>query len=438
MPTTRSAKRRRRGDDLLSLYQGDLGDKILSYASGQDLCTLDLLSKQFQALTTKQWKKVTKERFGMDNGKDGWRLGTSFLREPVVIKLTDEGEDEWGLYMGSPKVAANESITAITSDMTGNDEISILDASTLNYIQTDDSDITNFNITICGSVGSEIIVTSNTDQIYAQRESESHHESESQCWDYTKRALHGIQSIGSESHLIIPFNGKIEIYEVNGVGESTLLSLRRSVSVEKGAGDEDGFINELIAWGPDKSCFVVGYPHQICVWNFDAVKNNISLANTITVYDWEVINVALADDYIIAATKYKQIHIWDRITGAKVFDALCDTDVDDIDMLIEDDFIYPLRMSIHGHILVTTSHIGNGLCVWDMKTGQLLKRHEYQREEDEPTAMVYLKHINGFLCMVGCMKIWSFPTNQNQSERAISIRRRKVAESLHANAADDT
>ena len=431
MPTTRAAKRRRRGDDLLSLYQGDLGDKILSYASGQDLCTLDLLSKQFQALTTKQWKKVTKERFGMDNGKDGWRLGTSFLREPVVIKLNDDREEELGLYVGTPIVAANESIIAITSDLTGDGGISIRDASTVNCIQTDYSEISghirNWNITICGSVGSEIIVTSINDQICAQRGNEY------ECVDYTTRALNGIQLIGSESHLIIPFDGKIEIYEVNGVGESTLLSLQRSVSVEEGAVDGIGFINELIAWGPDKSCFVVGYPHQICVWNFDAVKNTISLANTITVNDWEVStgNVALAEDYIIAATKYKQIHIWDRITGAKVFDALCDTDVDDIGMLIEDDFIYPLRMSIHGHILVTTSHIGNGLCVWDMKTGQLL--HEYRWDEDEPTAMVYLKHINGFLlpCLKltsgGCMKIWSFPTNQNQSERAVSISRQEGA-----------
>ena len=300
----------------------------------------------------------------------------------------------------------------------------------LGGIQTDDSDITNFNITICGSVGSEIIVTSNTDQIYAQRGSQY------DCLDYTKRAINGIQFIGSESHLIIPFDGKIEIYEVNGVGESTLLSLRRSVSVEEGAVDGIDFINELIAWGPDKSCFVVGYPHQICVWNFDSATNNISLANTITVNDWEVStgNVALAEDYIIAATRYKQIHIWDRITGAKVFDALCDTDVDDIDMLNEDDFIHPLQMSIHGHIMVTTSHIGCALCVWDMKTGQLLKRHKYQREEDEPTDMVYLKHINGFLlpCLKltsgGCLKIWSFPTNQNQSERAVSmISRQEVA-----------
>ena len=36
--------------DLLALYKSDLGDRILSYASGQDLCTLDILNKQFNTL----------------------------------------------------------------------------------------------------------------------------------------------------------------------------------------------------------------------------------------------------------------------------------------------------------------------------------------------------------------------------------------------------
>ena len=51
----RPAKRLRRvGElptsfDLLWLYQSDLGDRILSYASGQDLCTLDILNKQFKS-----------------------------------------------------------------------------------------------------------------------------------------------------------------------------------------------------------------------------------------------------------------------------------------------------------------------------------------------------------------------------------------------------
>ena len=65
--------------DLLALYQSDFGDRILSYASGADLCTLDALNNQFNRLTNGQWNVVTKDRFGMSNGKEGWRKGVSFL-----------------------------------------------------------------------------------------------------------------------------------------------------------------------------------------------------------------------------------------------------------------------------------------------------------------------------------------------------------------------
>lgn len=49
--------------DLLWLYQSDLGDRILSYASGHDLCTLEILNKQFNSLvTTDKWDLVYKRK----------------------------------------------------------------------------------------------------------------------------------------------------------------------------------------------------------------------------------------------------------------------------------------------------------------------------------------------------------------------------------------
>ena len=79
-PAPKIEPQRRKGElpesfDLLKLYQSDLGDRILSYASGADLCTLDMLNTKFNALTTDQWQVVTKDRFGMDNGKQGWKVG---------------------------------------------------------------------------------------------------------------------------------------------------------------------------------------------------------------------------------------------------------------------------------------------------------------------------------------------------------------------------
>jgi len=100
---------------LLSLYQSDFGDRILTFATGADLCTLDILNKQFKRLTTEQWNTVTKERFGMNNGKEGWRLGTSFLRPPVFIHLTDVDSNPktgdagygFGCYPGNSRVATS-------------------------------------------------------------------------------------------------------------------------------------------------------------------------------------------------------------------------------------------------------------------------------------------------------------------------------------------
>ena len=119
-----SKKRRRRSDgtavtdesplDLLTLYQSDVGSRILSFASGADLCTLDILNKQFNTLTTDQWKVVTNDRFGMSDGKEGWKIGTSFLRTPVFIHNTSNYEED---DVGDPHVAANESmIVTVTNN----------------------------------------------------------------------------------------------------------------------------------------------------------------------------------------------------------------------------------------------------------------------------------------------------------------------------------
>ena len=150
---------------------------------GADLCTLDILNKQFKRLTPGQWNTVTKDRFGMSNGKEGWRLGTSFLRPPVFMLLTDKDCDPehatgdggygYGYYPGCPNVAANESIiVAVTDNVDSyhhrNNEMGIRDSKTLNYIRSIPSPIVNSRVSICGRVGSEIIVTSSFSEICAQ------------------------------------------------------------------------------------------------------------------------------------------------------------------------------------------------------------------------------------------------------------------------------
>ena len=201
-----------------------------------------------------------------------------------------------------------------------------------------------------------------------------------------------------------------------------------------------------LSWAPDKTHFIVGYPHQICVWKFDAANNNIILVKTIDVPDWGVTNVALAEDYIVASSKNKKVHIWNRSTGDKMVyglqggttarDALCDVPGVTLGPRSRNESgRVPLSLSCHGHILVSTSHVGCALCVWDMKTGELLKRHNEAKEESgvkmlneggrDVTDMVHLEKLNAYLCVGLKENMWAFPTNLSQLVMAQSIRRHK-------------
>jgi len=46
--------------NLYSLYEGDLGDRVLSYASSSDIGKIESLSKRFQSLAKNKWKATIK------------------------------------------------------------------------------------------------------------------------------------------------------------------------------------------------------------------------------------------------------------------------------------------------------------------------------------------------------------------------------------------
>jgi len=107
--------------------------------------------------------------------------------------------------------------------------------------------------------------------------------------------------------------------------------------------------------------------------------------------------------------------------GADQNGALCDycpdsddEDEDDVDEILEGT-VHPLFFSCHGNILVSTSFCGCAICIWDTKTGELLKRYNNAEEErytnllpdgNDATDMTYLESLNAFLCME-----WYIPTN---------------------------
>jgi len=68
-----------------------------------------------------------------------------------------------------------------------------------------------------------------------------------------------------------------------------------------------------------------------------------------------------------------------------------------------------------------------------MKTGELLPDGI-----TDVTDMAHLERLNAFLCMGEYENMWAFPTNQAQSESAISIRNRVDAARLERENASDS
>jgi hypothetical protein len=70
-----------------------------------------------------------------------------------------------------------------------------------------------------------------------------------------------------------------------------------------------------------------------------------------------------------------------------------------------------------GDLLIASSHIGNALCIWNLKTGKLMKRHndtvdQRMNDEFDVTDMVYLQRLNAFVTMNWSTMVWGFPTDE--------------------------
>ncbi|KAL9178388.1 hypothetical protein ACHAXT_000035 [Thalassiosira profunda] len=433
--------------DLLSLLSGDLGGKVLSYAAASDLCAIDAVSKRFGRLTNAPWAGITKKRFGMTHlhGKEGWKIGVSFLREPIFVRMVDSGDYGYGgKFGGSPIIATNGSIVAVGQYPIGYEEertfpdvmmggIAVRDAYSLNYFRTMPSPIENWRVAICGRVGSEIIVTSTSRKIAAQRGNDEVTIDAEKDFEDRLHDVNGIPLIGCETHLFAPGCNSVEMFRVEN--DATLISHCKSATTAEIQHCEFDVetSNQSIAWGPD-SHFVTCHTNRIIVWKFDAESEDISPVQQVSdVPKSNLLNVALAEDYIIGSHNRK-LHVWDRRTGEKVC-ILCDVDEEDELEMNEDNMVFCLLMSCHGNILVSTSHIGCALCVWDLTTGKLLKRHNQAEEQGfvkmmpdglgDTTGMAYLYELNAFVCMEERMYAWLFPTDDFQRDMAESIQRRE-------------
>lgn len=427
---------------LFALYSGDLSERMFSYATASDLCNLDSVNRQFNELTTEaaaaQWKILTYERFGMRNGKDDWKLGVSFLREPIFFKLDTAMNNPHGANL----IAAHNSLIATATDDNGMFDnrrhepknINLFDARNLEHIRTREG--WGWCLAMAGSTGHELLITSTYSRLVF-----TNNEEEEGCPETQMFPNHGasIEVIGNATHVIFVAGNMLYLNKV--LDREGDIDVRLYHCIVLGEVQVDEFdrdqLHSSIAWGVDESTeFVVSFSsldsQMMSIWYLDPESDQITQTQAISIdTEAELNEVALGEDYIIGASLDRKIHVWDRKTGTKLPYILCDA-IEEDQVEADEAHLFPIRLSCHGHLLITTSHIGRSLCVWDMKNGQLLQKYESPEDPQNnvySTGMIYWKHLNGFICACGYNKylnIWTFPTSQEQHVSAMTICNREL------------
>ena len=434
--------------NLLALYESDVGERIRSYASATDLCTLDLLCTRTRKINIPIWHKLTEQKYGNTPqlGKEGYKYARHdvFLQEPVFANITEDENLNVGYgFYGYGAIAANNSIivgvTDDTDDLPLQNQIGIYDASNIQHTRNEESPIQNKRVGICGKDGSEIIVTANDRDVCARRKCQhggNHYHSFGVAGPFKS-----VHILCSEKYLIIALGSFMVVYEVKTEpvfsGKNSNFFSRKIGHRFVDRSDNDAEINDM-SWKYCKSSFVVGWPDRIDVYEFNPKSDTIlsltqRIDSTITPC---IQTVALSGKYIVGSCDERKINIWDRKSGNLLHYSLCD--VDEEDMLNEEDIeVYgPSGLQVccpdSCEIMISSSHLGPVLCVWNMRTGELLGRYEEDLHfgllpNDGPdlSSMVYLEHLNGFLCMIGGLNIWSFPRSFDQEVTMRTIRDRE-------------
>lgn len=375
----------------------------------------------------------------MKNGKAGWLMGTSLLRKPVYIHINMAPGHDSMYYAGGPCVTTHNSLVAVTSDDVDEngapDGIGLYDARDLSYLGPREQ-WGGWKVRMAGPPGEELFITNCMDRLHFGRGAGRDH-----VQDFpSNRNSDGIPAIGCETHVIIVTGSTLILYKVSSV-DDVAVALCQSVLLGRGCRNDEENFNNAIVWG-QSSEFVLyhslettddAFPgtYELSTWSLDAEADCVSRTLTIQA-GVELGDVAMGEDFIVGSSRDKKIHVWERHTSEKKPFILCDVEEDD--QLGEEDCIFPLRMSCHGHMLVTASHLGCALCVWNIKTGQLLNKYNDADEERradmlpdgcDVTSMAYLKHLNGFICASGYLDVWVFPMSQSQKENALMILRRE-------------
>merc|ERR1712228_527789 len=118
----------------------------------------------------------------------------------------------------------------------------------------------------------------------------------------------------------------------------------------------DGGVVMSLSWNESKSHFIVCHPTQITV--FKCKDNDFEDHQTISAPTSSFKCAVLGQLQIVASTGYS-FHVWDWAGK----------------------FLYKLsegqgRLSCHGNLLLSTAKYELSICVWDLRTGEFLKRFD--------------------------------------------------------------
>jgi len=118
------------------------------------------------------------------------------------------------------------------------------------------------------------------------------------------------------------------------------------------------------------------------------------------------------DNFIVISNHLKDINVYERNSLKHVMT------LDENGKELEEETNYPLCMQpLGGDLLITSSKSGVKLCVWNVRTGMLLK---YHNDADEPCgyddfpecdcqSMTYLSKLNAIVTGNAYLCTWIFP-----------------------------
>ena len=392
--------------------------RVFSFCDHRSLLALDLTTRRYREITKPCFAKLAMNRFGMSSAdpqeKDGkkiWRKGLALVNpnKHFVVPLahpaeyvvepqrTDDSRGVAGLKFCTVTTHPSSSIISYEIDpwnnenfeaLSGRNSIFLRDSKTLSFIRSKSipfRDVPAFGFAICGPPGYEVFVARHNSQFIAYRGEQS------QTLDIPKNKsdeVDGMDVIGNEQYLIMfcaqhGKAGTLHVFRYTGRISSIFLSIFTTIAL-------DGILvgpMELV-WGspeiPGVFALFQDTTAMISVWKVSSEEetSNQSESN----------NALIEIERIDTAVPFRNAAVGERyIAGA----ADGETDPDqfrirlykrssrtEVHILQEpdlpkgmDDLLNTPCMEFIGDLLLSTSVVGNWLCVWNATDGTLLARH---------------------------------------------------------------